>query len=752
MVLNKLPLASKAIRHNKGFIRIGLRTKLVILSSFLFTIPWFGYQYVWEMEKYLRYGQEQTIVGTARALATTLHDRPNLFDNQASFLASVEKGKDLYGFQIRQPIQLDGRYNDWPNFEGKAHFYQESNIIWQEPDQPVTLRFNAAVGKYDKYLYLFFNVVDDTLIFRGNNARSIYLNDHLTLSLTAPNGEHQQYIISNKNAGWIEPFQVDNQTSRPQPINYIQGVWQPNNTGYNVELRLPLDYVGNKIGFSFADVDSQSSKATSLVGSANTSDPEQLGTILVPSPEIERIVKGMSYTQSSIWVIDKHQRVLASAGNINSASGVWRSTTSPSVNTGIWPTWWHWLQTNILHPIYYQVLTKPTQDFYDQLYDESHLAGKHIEQALSGEVDSQWRLSTDKQAVILSAAYPIYIDEKVQGAVIVEETTNGIKTLRNKALEQLFTSILAILLVGTITFFFFASRISNRIRQLRNHAELAIDEHGKVKAQLPTLKGNDEIGDLSRSFSTAVARLTQYNQYLENLSSRLSHELRTPIAVVRTSIENLSMYPIPDNAKAYIERAESGVHRLNHIITSMTEATRVEQLLQRTDKQNFNAYDVIASCLSGFQQIYPDISFNFQASTQQAPVLGSPEHLAQMLEKIVTNAVEFSCDKQVEVMLLTVKKNLILTVKNNGELLPDTMENRLFNSMVSLRETSSGASSDNNQVSSASSSLSQQSQPHLGLGLFIARLICEYHQGKISAQNCFDPNGVQINIEIPISE
>ncbi|REL26799.1 proteobacterial dedicated sortase system histidine kinase [Thalassotalea euphylliae] len=746
-----LPSRADTISANKGFIRIGLRTKLVILSSFLFTIPWFGYQYVWEMEKYLRYGQEQTIVGTARALATTLHDRPNLFDNQASFLASVEKGKDLYGFQIRQPIQLDGRYNDWPDFEGKAHFYQDSNIIWQEPNQAVSLRFNAAVGKYDKYLYLFFNVVDDKLVFRGNNARSIYLNDHLTLSLTAPDGEHQQYIVSNKNQGWIESFQLDNQTGRPQPINYIQGVWQSNNTGYNVELRLPLDYVGNKIGFSFADVDTPSTKATSLVGSANTSDPEQLGTILVPSPEIERIVKGMSYTQSSIWVIDKHQRVLASAGDINSASGVWRSTTSTDASEGIWPTWWHWLQTHVLHPLYYQVLTKPTQDFYDQLYDESHLAGEHIEQALSGEVHSQWRLSTDKQAVILSAAYPIYIDEQVQGAVIVEETTNGIKTLRNKALEQLFTSILAILLVGTISFFFFASRISNRIRQLRNHAEVAIDEHGRVKEDLPALKGNDEIGDLSRSFSTAVSRLTQYNQYLENLSSRLSHELRTPIAVVRTSIENLSMYPIPENAKAYIERAESGVHRLNHIITSMTEATRVEQLLQRTEKQTFNAYEVIASCISGFKQIHPETRFNFQAPNQKANVLGSPEHLAQMLEKIVTNAVEFSSDSQVGIMLITVKKNLILTVKNNGELLPDTMENRLFNSMVSLREESNSLIK-NNQQTPATSQPSSNSQPHLGLGLFIARLICEYHQGQISAQNCFDPNGVQINIEIPLTE
>ena len=59
--------------------RFGLRSKLLLLSGFLFTIPWFGYQYVWEMEKYLRYGQEQTIIGTARALATAMHERANWY-------------------------------------------------------------------------------------------------------------------------------------------------------------------------------------------------------------------------------------------------------------------------------------------------------------------------------------------------------------------------------------------------------------------------------------------------------------------------------------------------------------------------------------------------------------------------------------------------------------------------------------------------------------------------------------------------
>ena len=49
----------------------------------------------------------------------------------------------------------------------------------------------------------------------------------------------------------------------------------------------------------------------------------------------------------------------------------------------------------------------------------------------------------------------------------------------------------------------------------------------------------DEIGDLSRSFSSVLARLSEYASYQENMASRLSHELRTPLAVVRSSLDNL---------------------------------------------------------------------------------------------------------------------------------------------------------------------------------------------------------------------
>ncbi|HTF15007.1 MAG TPA: hypothetical protein VK643_10085, partial [Burkholderiales bacterium] len=60
------------------FPRLSLRTKLALVALVLLALPWAGYEYVREMERFLLEGQERALLATARAVATALHDRPNL--------------------------------------------------------------------------------------------------------------------------------------------------------------------------------------------------------------------------------------------------------------------------------------------------------------------------------------------------------------------------------------------------------------------------------------------------------------------------------------------------------------------------------------------------------------------------------------------------------------------------------------------------------------------------------------------------
>ncbi len=720
----------------------GLRAKLVLLSGFLFAIPWLGYKYVWEMEKYLRQGQERTLIGTARALATALHERPKLFDYQASFLDTVVKGRDLYAYPIDEPILLDGRLYDWEKYSAHVLSYAKEHLITREDTDtsnytPQSLSFKHMVGKFDNYLYAFFEVTDDKVIYRAQNSLRLTANDHLRIGLIGPDAQFRHYVISNREAGWLDSYLLNERSDNPllaKPEPKMQGKWMETDKGYNIELRIPLAMLGSKIGFAITDVDDSGARVRGYtIGTSDISDFNDLGTVLVPSPEIERIIKGMGHSSNRLWVVDQHQRVLAQTGDIRASNSIWDLPEEGGKEDGLFDQ----LEKKLLLPLYYKVLTRPTDDFVDELFDAANLEGEHISKALAGSPSSQWRLTPDKRAVILSAAYPIWIDNKVMGAVIAEETTNGIKSLRNKALEKLFNIILAVMSLGTLALFLFASRISSRIRKLRNETEQAIDEHGKIRREIRTSSTRDEIGDLSRSFASIVSRLGQYTHYLENMSSRLSHELRTPVAVVRSSLENLAMQPLNDDAKVYMARAQEGITRLNKLITNMSEATRLEQTLQSADKETFDLLDVLKGCVEGYRFAYPDAQF--ELNMPQPPVLidGAPEHIAQLMDKLITNAVEFSSPSTAIVISAEQDKNHArFSIRNTGPALPEQMKDRIFDSMISLRP----------QV--------QQKQPHLGIGLYIARLIAEFHQGKITAQNWQenDASGVEVIVTIPLKE
>ncbi|GAB5382647.1 MAG: proteobacterial dedicated sortase system histidine kinase [Aliiglaciecola sp.] len=715
--------------------RFGIRLKLLLLSLFLFAIPWLGYQYVWELESYLRTGQEQTMEGTARAVATALHERPSLFDSQSSYLQDVKPGTDLYAHKIIDPIRLDGQLDDWADYRHLSLRYGEMELIEQsEFYDSQSLQFEHMVGQYAQYLYAMFEVTDDNLVYRPSNSLRVDRNDYLLIAVTNAQGEFRRYIVAPQSSGWVNAYLLDENPESYRPVSLeraIQGNWAATENGYNIELRFPLEIMSSKIAFAIADVDDIEQRIRKyMIGTANPNQSDALGTVLVPSPEIEKILKGLKYSNARVWVVDKHMRVLARSGSIQAATGVRMAPQNRSRNT-----LWQRIEQDWLFPLYYRILTQPPADFVDELENAFALKGQELANALSGDASSQWRLTPDNKAVVLSAAHPIFIDEQVMGAVVVEQTTHGIRTLRNRALEQLFHVIIAVVLLGTSALFLFASRISFRIRKLRNETESAIDEHGKILGNIPRSETKDEIGDLSRTFYSVLDKLQQYNGYLENMSSRLSHELRTPVAIVKSSLENLSMEEASDNdkdaKKEYIERAQSGIHRLSKILSSMSEATRLEQAIQSSDKEAFDLQELLNGCTQGYRAVYPNHHFKLDTQGLTKRLEGSPELFAQMLDKIVANAVEFSPQGEtIDIGLSSEGAQIKLRIANKGILLPDDMHQQLLDSMISVRPHQ------------------QDDQTHLGLGLYIAKMIAEYHKAQISIQNQQDLSGVQVSVTL----
>ncbi|MCU7554559.1 proteobacterial dedicated sortase system histidine kinase [Alteromonas sp. ASW11-19] len=722
-------------------VRFSIRLQLLLLSLFLFAIPWLGYKYVWELEQYLRTGQEQTMVGTARAVATALHERPALFDSQSSYLQTVRPGTDLYAAPIDAPVRLDGELTDWQQFTPLAQQYGDGQVVnWFQstfPRPPVSLSFQHMVGRYGQYLYAMFAVTDDRVVWRGKNSLSIDRSDHLLIGLTTDSGKLQRFIIAPFDAGWVNAYRLDDDLSRYRAADNelrIQGRWVRTEDGYNIELRFPLEMTSGALAFAVVDVDDPASRTKQYaIGTANPNTSDGLGTVVTPSPEIERILAGLKYADSRVWVVDKHKRVLARAGDLQSSAG-FRTRQRPASEN----SWWRWIEQTWLLPLYYHILTKPPAEFVDDMADAYALAGKDITAALNGEPDSLWRLTPDNKAVVLSAAYPIYIDDTVMGAVVVEQTTHGIRTLRNRALEELFHVILAVMLLGTAGLLLFANRISSRIRKLRDDTEAVIDDNGKIVGTLAPARQRDEIGDLSRAFADVLSRLQQYNSYLENMASRLSHELRTPIAVVKSSLDTLAQVDDRLEQAVFVQRAQTGISRLSTILNSMSEATRLEHAIAQEDIETFDVTKVLSGCVAGYQYAYANRPFQLKGAEEPMLIKGSPELFAQMLDKIVANATEFS-NTQDSIVLNAWRdgKSAHVSVTNSGPTLPDGMKSQLLQSMVSVRPEGSRQQ--------------ETAHPHLGLGLYIANMIAQFHKGSLTLNNLPDNTGVCVVITLPLS-
>jgi dedicated sortase system histidine kinase len=386
----------------------------------------------------------------------------------------------------------------------------------------------------------------------------------------------------------------------------------------------------------------------------------------------------------------------------------------------------------VLQFMFEQVRPPAAQPVEEFIPNDVVFGGREIERALDGTSSWRTRKTSDSRTAIITALNPIWVGDAVVGVVIVEETNQAIVTFSNRALVQLAAVTLIAFGVGALALFLFASSLSSRLRKLRDEADNAIDSQGRVRGLVAGEHARDEIGDLSRGFSTVLERLAQYNAYLEKLAGRLTHELRTPIAVVRSSLDNLKLQDGAKDTGVYLSRAEDGLNRLETILTRMSEASRLEQTVRSGERETFDANKIVAGCVEGYSAAYPARRFPLTLPDAPLPLSGAPDLFAQMLDKLAANAVDFATADSIEVSLERNGDVAVLRFSNEGPLLPAEMGERIFESMVSVRSERAAH------------------EPHLGLGLYIVRQIAEFHGGTATAADRADGTGVVFELRFPL--
>ena len=701
--------------------RLGIPVKLVLVSSLLLLIPWVGLLYVRELERLLLRVQEQGLVSTSRAVATALNDRPNVLLSGEVYSVPASPERDLRVPNLDKPIVVDGRAADWEQ-AGVEPRGESAPPLAGEP--PFSLRYR--VGRRGTGVYALFEVEDDLVVLRDPDWPDLGASDHLQIAVVTADDEFLRFAVDARGDGPVSAWLVLDDGSRV-PDNRIAGVWRATPTGFLVELRVPRTLIGPRLSFAVVDVDDPETRTlVGHLGTAGTATREQLGTVLVPSPEISDLIRGLGHAWSRVWVLDVNRRVLAHAGTLR------RPAPLPPA-AGDASSAWDRLTDAWVRPLTRRLLDEPREDFQDVAPGTYKLEGREITSALAGRADTRWRLTPDSRAVVLSAAHPVWVEDQVRGVVLVEETTNDVLAVRNREFGKLFAAILAVGLLGALALLLFASRLSWRIRRLRDGVERAIDRQGRVSGTVRGTLAGDEIGDLARSFASILERQRHYTAYLEQVGNRLSHEIRTPVGVVRSSLDNLRLQPLPAEARVYIERADEGVRRLAKILSRMSEAARLEPGLAATEREPFDLAAVVRGCVEGYRLANPGREILLREPGEPVPVLGAPDLVAQLLDKLVDNALGFArAGTPVRVDLAREGRAATLSVENQGPPLPAQMKNRLFESMVSIRPAG------------------VETEPHLGLGLYIVRLIAAFHGGEAMARDREGGDGVVVTVSMPL--
>ena len=670
--------------------------QLILVSLLALCLPWAGCTYIKEMETALRGGQQDALLATARSVALMLNGRPDIVGELVTDEPATATGAPLYLHNLTQPVISDGYPDEWLDSAGQFVRFTETDGA----DDPMDLNIIAATD--DETVYLYIRVVDNTIVFHDPARGTIANGDHVRLK-----SSEATYWLAPEGPGELCARRLLNGNIRRD--NRICGAWRDTVNGYQIEIGFSAMMLTDRFGVVAVDGDDPKRWAGSV---APNGEP---GRLVRTSKPLSEALQLFSSNNLKLTVVDRGSWLRATAGALQY---------QPPERSDLPPGMW------LFEALYRGIMGSDTTmgNYQEEL--QGKLRRPEVNSALNGVDQKVWY--TRAGSAVVSAAFPLRYEGQVIGAIVAEQTSEQVLSLTNAAMVRLLALTLATTLLIGLGLVGYASFLSFRIGRLSRTVNAVMAPDGRISGEFPQDWGSDEIGDLARRFGGLLGRVREYTEYLRTLSSKLSHELRTPLAVMRSSLDNLEHETLPAESRDYLERAQQASQRLSHILTAMSEASRVEASIKAAELEPVNLNEFMAGVGDGYRTAYPDRRIELTVPDNELAIAGAPELLAQMLDKLMENAVDFcSADGSIRFGLLQEKGTAVVTVANDGAPLPDAMSGQLFDSMVSVRD---GKSVD----------------VHLGLGLTIVRLVADYHHGQMKAENAVDGTGVRFAIRLPL--
>ena len=323
------------------------------------------------------------------------------------------------------------------------------------------------------------------------------------------------------------------------------------------------------------------------------------------------------------------------------------------------------------------------------------------------------------------------------GFILVSEQANDIINAVKERKDFIIRTVFAVALVILIFSMFLNKYILKPIGLLVKYSDSIKKKSSESISIKKVFVRDDEIGKLTMSIDEMTKELQHRTNRAETFSNDLAHEIRNPLASLKSASELLDKTTEKNESEKLLKIINHDVERIERLITDYSQMLKDEASLSREKMSKINLMDVINNVVEDFKQDLSnqnkkiEIKIKEKISSKNGKyILGIENRLEQVIANLLDNSISFSQNNQkIEISIAETTKNLVMTIKDEGPGFSETSPQKIFKRFYSNRPKSFGK--------------------HSGLGLNIVKNIVELHKGTIAASNRINTKGAQVEVLLP---
>jgi two-component system sensor histidine kinase ChvG len=371
-----------------------------------------------------------------------------------------------------------------------------------------------------------------------------------------------------------------------------------------------------------------------------------------------------------------------------------------------------WLGTDALPP-YVEGETRTAADYPE------------VTAALDGLSQGQARRAADGGLVLMQAV-PVQRFHQVLGAILLSKSGAEIeREVAQRRIDVLFVFAVA-MSVTVLLSLYLAGTIARPIRNLARAADQVKSGKGKKIALPDYSRRRDEIGELGRALTSMTDALWARLDAIEGFAADVAHEIKNPLTSLKSAVETVARLEDPERIKQLLAIVLDDVHRLDRLITDISDASRVDAELARAEAAPVDLRPLLEALVEVHRVGAADGGPRFLLELPPEPlrVIGLEGRLGQVFRNVIVNAISFSPPGgSIAVGARRRGEEIEVTIEDEGPGLPPEKLTAIFDRFYSERPEG------------------EKFGTHSGLGLSISRQIVEAHHGRIRAENRIGPDG-----------